>query len=162
MRPLHLVLDTNVWLDWLVFNDPGVEWIKDAAAAGHATIFVSSDGEAELARVLGYDLSGRALSNAAQANALTEFRAVSNAVTRAACAHVIEALPRCADPDDQKFLELARDCLADWLVTKDGDLLALASRKVRALPFGIVTPVGLKQILATEKKLTVQQIASGI
>ena len=62
-------------------------------------------------------------------------------------AHAIETLPRCADPDDQKFLELARDCRADLLLTKDGDLLALATRKVRALPFLIVNPRETKILL---------------
>ena len=37
-------------------------------------------------------------------------------------------LPRCADPDDQKFLELADDAGADVLVTGDGHLLSLAGR----------------------------------
>jgi hypothetical protein len=50
------------------------------------------------------------------------------------------ALPACKDPDDQKFLELARDCHADFLVTKDRDLLVFARRKYQYLPFLIVTP----------------------
>ena len=48
-------------------------------------------------------------------------------------------MPRCYDPDDQMFLELARDCRADALITKDRDLLALATRKVTLLPFHILT-----------------------
>jgi predicted nucleic acid-binding protein len=49
-------------------------------------------------------------------------------------------LPVCRDPNDQKFLELARDCRADYLVTKDRALLELARRKIRRVPFCIVTP----------------------
>jgi predicted nucleic acid-binding protein len=50
------------------------------------------------------------------------------------------ALPRCADRDDQKFLELARDAAADWLVTADKALLKLARRdRLRGL-FRILTP----------------------
>jgi predicted nucleic acid-binding protein len=52
-------------------------------------------------------------------------------------------LPLCRDPDDQKFLELARDCKASALVTKDRALLELARRKRRPLPFRIVRPVDL-------------------
>jgi predicted nucleic acid-binding protein len=49
-------------------------------------------------------------------------------------------LPRCQDRDDQKFLELARDARADWLITADKALLKLARRdKLRGL-FRILTP----------------------
>ena len=44
------------------------------------------------------------------------------------------------DPDDQKFLELADECAADFLVTKDRALLDLGRRKSRPLSFRIVTP----------------------
>lgn len=36
--------------------------------------------------------------------------------------------PRCADPDDQKFIELAYASQADCLVTEDSKLLILNSR----------------------------------
>ena len=50
------------------------------------------------------------------------------------------ALPRCKDRDDQKFLELARDGSADWLVTSDKALLKLARRRKLAHLFRILTP----------------------
>lgn len=137
---MRLVLDTNVWLDWLVFADAGVTPIKNAVAQGVARVFISARCEMELARVLGYPLSGRSLDARAQAAALSLCRSLAHSVDDAAMAHNIAALPRCADPDDQMFLELARDCGADFLVTKDRDLLALAVRKVTPLPFRIVTP----------------------
>ncbi len=141
MRTLmRLVLDTNVWLDWLVFADTGVVPIKDAVARGVAGVFMSAACEAELARVLGYPLSGRALGAPAQAAALSQCRAVACIVSDTTESHVIAALPRCAAPDDQMFLELARDCRADALITKDRDLLALAARKLKPLPFRIITP----------------------
>ena len=46
-------------------------------------------------------------------------------------------LPRCADPDDQKFLELALAARADVLITKDHKLLELARR---TKPFRILNP----------------------
>ena len=45
-------------------------------------------------------------------------------------------LPRCRDPDDQPFLELARDAGAMALLTRDAQLLRLARRCV----FAIATP----------------------
>lgn len=138
--PLRLVLDTNVWLDCLVFNDAGVAPIHTAVARGAARIFIGPACEAELIRVLDYPLSGRALNEDAQARALARCRAMVHALERNATPHAIAALPRCEDPDDQMFLELARDCRADLLITKDRDLLALATRKVTPLPFDIITP----------------------
>ena len=40
-RPItRLVLDTNVWLDWLVFADAGVRSIQDVVARGAAHKFI--------------------------------------------------------------------------------------------------------------------------
>ncbi len=140
-RPItRLVLDTNVWLDWLVFADAGVRSIQDVVARGAAHICISAPCLTELKRVLGYPLSGRALDISAQATALAQCQALTHAVEKCAEPHAIETLPRCYDPDDQMFLELARDCRADALITKDRDLLALATRKVMPLPFRILTP----------------------
>ena len=63
------------------------------------------------------------------------------------CTPADSLLPKCSDPDDQKFLELARDCGADYLVTKDKALLALARRKTRPAPCRIVTPVTMCALL---------------
>ena len=145
--PMRLVLDTNIWLDWLVFDDPGVAPIKASVEAGGAEIFITEACEQELARVLAYTLRKKVLDTAAQTTCLAQFR-------RAARIHTptlplprergrelfVAALPVCKDPDDQKFLELARDCLANFLVTKDRDLLVFARRKYHYLTFRIVTP----------------------
>lgn len=137
---MRLVLDTNVWLDWLVFADAGIVPIQNAVAHGEAAVFTSAACETELIRVLGYPLSGRHLNSEAQAAALAQCRAVARDARDCAAPHVIDTLPRCADADDQMFLELARDCRADALITKDRDLLALATNKVKPLPFRILTP----------------------
>ena len=53
-------------------------------------------------------------------------------------------MPRCRDPDDQKFLEAAAAARADALITKDEALLELARRKTK-LPFRILTPQGFAE-----------------
>ena len=142
--PLRLVLDTNIWLDWLVFDDPGIAPIKAAVEAGGAEIFITQACEQEFARVLAYTLRKKVLDTAAQTTCLAQFRRVARMVDAGAgsreSGQAIAALPVSKDPDDQKFLELARDCLADFLVTKDRDLLVFARRKYQYLPFRIVTP----------------------
>jgi putative PIN family toxin of toxin-antitoxin system len=135
---LRLVLDTNVWLDWLVFDDPAIAPIKAAVAAKAVEVFINSACEYELERVLAYPFRKAMLDTAVQAAHLAECRRIATA-----CADTIDAdlpLPVCSDPDDQKFLELAHACRADFLVTKDRALLDLARRKTRPAPFRIVTP----------------------
>ena len=140
--PLRLVLDTNVWLDWLVFDDAGIAPLKAAVAAARAEIFIDDACEAELAAVLTYPLSKKILPTAAQFACLAECRQVARKINAGAVDEFAHAapLPVCRDPDDQKFLTLARTCRADFLVTKDRMLLELARRKMRRAPFGIVTP----------------------
>ena len=61
----------------------------------------------------------------------------------------VGALPVCRDSDDQKFLELARDCEADYLVSKDRQLLILSARRRPLLPFDVVTPRRLNDVLVS-------------
>jgi predicted nucleic acid-binding protein len=49
-------------------------------------------------------------------------------------------LPRCADPDDQKFLELAFASRARWLLSKDKELLKLDRRTSNTGLFSIWLP----------------------
>lgn len=136
---LRLVLDTNFWLDWLVFDDPSIAPIKAAVAAGRAEVFIDAVCEAELERSLGYDLGKRAVDIAA---CITECRRVARRIESVAKEPRSARLPACRDPDDQKFLEVALAAGAGFLVTKDRALLDLARR---ALPFRIVTPEGFEK-----------------
>ena len=142
---VRLVLDTHIWLDWLVFDDPVVAPIRAAVAAGAAQAFVDERCEAELARVLGYPRRKTTLDAAAQAECLAECRRVA---TMAQVSKVSRHLPQCRDPDDQKFLELALDCGADAIVTRDRALLELARRKASPLPFRILVPECVPELLA--------------
>ena len=45
---LRLILDTNIWLDWLVFGDPSIAPIRAAVAAKRAEVFIDAACEAEL------------------------------------------------------------------------------------------------------------------
>jgi uncharacterized protein len=136
---LKLVLDTNVWLDWLLFDDPSVTALKAAVAEGRAEIFIDAAGEAELVRVLAYDLGKRSIDAQRQAECLAECLCIAKRFEKVLTFDG-PALPRCADPDDQVFLEAAAAARADYLVTKDRELLELGRRK---LPFQVVSPSAL-------------------
>jgi predicted nucleic acid-binding protein len=135
-----LVLDTQVWLDWLVFDDPSVEGLREAVEAGRAEIVIDAPCEAELERVLAYDLGKHSITPVAQAAALAQARRLSFRTEMTLSLEARKGLPRCSDPDDQKFLELAASAGAHMLVTKDRALLELARRKQRPPPFKIVRP----------------------
>jgi putative PIN family toxin of toxin-antitoxin system len=136
--PLRLVLDTNVWLDWLVFDDPGIAAIKAAVEGKRAEVFIDAACEAELERALGYDLGKKRTLDASGRNGCLALcrrvaRRIDSAVTEAERAQ----LPACRDPDDQKFLEAALASRAEFLLTKDRALLDLARRVTH---FRIVAP----------------------
>jgi putative PIN family toxin of toxin-antitoxin system len=149
--PLRLVLDTNVWLDWLVFDDASVMPLKAAVDRGDAEIFIDDACAGELTKVLAYPLRKQILGVDVQAACVAECGRIARAVTSETAAEFLasEPLPKCRDADDQKFLELARACGADFLVTRDLLLLELSRRKIRRAPFAIVTPEQLVPALTT-------------
>lgn len=129
---MKLVLDTNVWLDLLVFDDPAARRLRGEGVE----ILIDGACEAELERVLGYALGRWSLAPERRLACLAECRRLAR---RVAAGPGRAGLPRCRDADDQKFLELAAGCGADALVTKDDRLLELRGR----LPFRIVRPAEL-------------------
>jgi len=138
-RP-RIVLDTNVCLDLFVFDDPRVARLRESLH--HRTLLAMTDAacRAEWLRVLDYP--AMALAAARRESALREFDATMTLLTTAPYASAAESpgLPRCRDPDDQKFLELASRSGARWLLTRDDHLLALARRTRRDGLFEIMTP----------------------
>lgn len=131
----RLVLDTNVWLDWLVFDDPCIQPLRHTVEQGAATIFIDEACLEELARVLAYPLLRQPLDPTGQAACIAACRAHARIVEPGPA---LSALPACADPDDQKFLELADRAGAHCLLSKDRALLALARKP--GIKFHIMTP----------------------
>jgi putative PIN family toxin of toxin-antitoxin system len=131
----RLVLDTNAWLDLLVFADPATRPLLEAAGDGSVEILIDPPTRVELVRVLGYPV----LSLDAAARERIASRA--DGLSRMHEASEPRALPRCRDPDDQKFLSLAAAGDAAWLLTRDDALLRLAARFERETGCRIMSPV---------------------
>ena len=141
---MKIVFDTNVLLSMFVFADSRFAPLRAEVDAGRWLAYTRADCLEEFRRVLNYEMFE--LDAARQQAAFAAY--VEVARLTAPPQHQI-VLPRCKDKDDQKFLELARDADADWLVTSDKDLLRLA-RKV-ANHFRIIQPEqALKSLFATE------------
>ncbi len=91
----------------------------------------------ELRRVLGY--AQVKLDAAAQVLACARYAAQARVFEIPGTAEAMD-LPRCADPDDQKFLELAWHARASHLLTRDQALLKLARRIARLGRFSVLAP----------------------
>ena len=116
-----IVLDTNIVLDWLVFEDGGMPALM--AAIAHRLVQIASNAECrdELIRVLGYPIFK--LDEAAQKLALAQYDATVKITPERAS--LLGIVPRCRDRDDQKFLQLAADASANALISKDNAVLGL-------------------------------------
>ena len=130
-----LVLDTNAVLDWLVFRHPASQALTDSILAGQVRWVVNAAVRDELAHVLGRGVVDRWQPDLPQLWATWERHAHVVATPDALPLH----RPRCSDPDDQKFLDLALTIGAQWLITRDRALLKVA-RRVRQQGLSIVTP----------------------
>jgi putative PIN family toxin of toxin-antitoxin system len=142
--PPRLVLDTNVCLDLFVFGDPRVHAIDAALRAGHVVAVTREDCRDEWLRVLRYPQLRLDEAACAQHAAAFDARIICLDADMLVARPDVR-LPRCADADDQKFLELAWQANAAALVTRDDALLVLARRTRRDGLFEIVTPQRLAQ-----------------
>lgn len=139
MIPKRLVIDTNVCLDLFVFHDPRWHALLAALSEGRFQAVTGADCRQEWLCVLEY--SHLPLDATSRAAAVAAFDELIHCLEPQALApRTIVRLPICSDPDDQKFLELARDAEAQTLITKDKALLKLAKRTARAGLFNIVSP----------------------
>lgn len=138
---LRLVLDTNIVLDLLHFSDQRTEPLQRAIAAARVRCFSDNDCFAELERVSTYPQF--ALDAPARAALLARYCSMVDELEAEFGEDAI--LPRCRDVDDQKFLVLAARCRADFLITRDRQLLRLA--KHRNAPCTIVTAQALGDVL---------------
>jgi putative PIN family toxin of toxin-antitoxin system len=141
---MRLVIDTNVWLAMLAMQDPALAPLHDVLLAQRCRAISDGACEAEFARALSYPRGRHTLDQHAQDECLERYRALTRGPD-AGSAHPPMRLPDCRDPDDQKFLELARSGGADALLTRDRALLEIGRRKGR-VPFAILTP---ERFLAT-------------
>jgi len=126
MKPFHprVVIDTNVLLDFWVFDDAAARPLRAALESGQVNALRSGDSVDELTQVImrtRFDLATEA-----RFGILRDWDRLATPVER-----VFGAPYACSDRNDQKFLDLAYTARADWLVTKDKALLKLARRARR-------------------------------
>ena len=131
----NLVLDTNAVLDWLVFHNPASQPVAQAIVSGEVRWIVNAAVRDELAHVLGRGVVDRWQPDVPRLWHTWERHATPMEPSHGSP----QRRPQCTDTDDQKFIELALDAGAQWLITRDRALLKLA-RRARSLGLAIVTP----------------------
>lgn len=136
--PLRLVLDTNVVIDWLVFDDPFMHPLRQGVNDGRIVVLTHEPAIGELKRVLGY--RQLRLDPARQDQVFARYQAQATAFAMPADFSLNHLLlpggfPRCRDRDDEHFLALAYHARADALVSRDNAVFGL---KGRAATFGLV------------------------
>lgn len=125
------MIDTNVVFDLLVFGDPAVRSLRQALENGRVRAAATPAGFAEWPRVLAYPRFG--LDAESQAGLVERYRGMCFLFDAAGPA----GAPRCADADDQKFLDLAA-YLRVPLVSRDRAVLKLRRRCAALFP--VMTP----------------------
>ena len=116
-----IVLDTNIVLDWLVFEDGGMPELMAAINTREVTIASNQACIDELTRVLAYPIFKLDLN--AQQQALKKYSAYVQIMPERAS--LLGIVPRCRDHDDQKFLDLAAHARAVALISKDHAVLGV-------------------------------------
>lgn len=132
-----VVLDTNVVLDWLVFEDPAFRPLARRLAAGAWTWHATPAMRAELADVLPRLRWRDNLIDCE--HVLTFFDRQVRMIDSPVGPPPQAALRTCRDPDDQKFLDLACHQQARWLFSRDRALLEMA-RAARPLGVEVLSP----------------------
>lgn len=123
----QVVVDTNIVLDVLVFEEEAAAPLRDALRAGEVRWCVTPPMRVELERVLDYPMIARRRAQRALSvsEVLDQFDAWADVQPIAA-----KAPYTCKDPDDQGFIDLAC-ALGVELISKDKAVLAMRNRLLR-------------------------------
>lgn len=122
--PRPMVLDTNVVLDMLIFDDPHILPIRELVARGEVRWIADQAQRIELERVLHYSQIAPRVSfyGKTPEGVMAAFDAAVEYVAEAPKIRFT-----CTDPDDQHFLDLASQHQA-LLVSKDKAVLKQRKR----------------------------------
>ena len=122
--PRPMVLDTNVVLDMLIFDDPHIPPIRELIAQGQVRWIADQTQRIELERVLPYSQIAPRVSfyGKTPEGVMAAFDAAVEYVAEAPKIRFT-----CTDPDDQHFLDLASQHQA-LLVSKDKAVLKQRKR----------------------------------
>ncbi len=137
LLPRLIVLDTNIVLDVLIFNDTAAEPVRVGLRDGSLHWIATTPMRDELARVLDYPQIAKRVQfyQLTTEAVLEQFDALAQIVPVAAKAPVT-----CKDADDQKFIDLA---VAHQSILLSKDKAVLCMRK-RLLALNVLASKAIK------------------
>ncbi len=134
MAEVRVVVDTNIWLNYLFFKNAATsQTVRLLFSQGH-TVIASEQTLEEVRNVLSREKFDRILPLELRLAFYFEIGELSEIIKPTS------AITVCRDPKDNMFLEAALDGKADYLVTRDKDLLELDGDSYPDWSFRIVTP----------------------
>lgn len=125
MKPLYII-DTNIWLDWLVFSNDTLDELKSSHDNGDFEIIYTSKMIDELA-----DVISRTQFNLSEQQQKIILQTMSELARRVEDAPKPLLTIKCQDKDDQVFIDMALAYHVTWLISKDKHLLRLKNRAVK-------------------------------
>ena len=136
-KPVSLVLDTNVVIDWLVFDHPFMNPLRDGVRGKQVRVLTHTPALDELKRVLAY--RQLKIDETRQREIFDRYCSQTEIATMPPDFGLKQLMlpggfPRCRDRDDEHFLALAYHARADALVSRDNAVYGLKSR---AAKFGL-------------------------
>jgi uncharacterized protein len=121
MSPEFIVVDTNIFIS-AALSPGGTAYQAFAKAVQNFIIVQSNETYQEIANRIYKSKFDKYISNERRQEFLSIIKDKSKFIQTTSC------ITSCRDPDDNKFLELAIDSKAKFLITGDKDLLALESQ----------------------------------
>ncbi|MEQ1519193.1 MAG: putative toxin-antitoxin system toxin component, PIN family [Usitatibacteraceae bacterium] len=145
-RPIRLVLDTNVVIDWLVFDDPYMNPLRHGVRDARVEVLTHPPAIDELNRVLAYPQLK--LSIERQQEVFARYTSASTVVKMPDGFSTKRLMlpggfPRCRDRDDEPFLALAYHAKADALASRDNAVFGLTILNVQQLIVMLSTQMAL-------------------
>lgn len=135
LPPVEVVLDTNVVLDWLLFQDVQTKALGTALETGSFAWIGTASMLHELSDVLGRAEFDRWHHRRASVLPGAQKYCWLRPDPVVGASHALW----CTDPDDQQFIDLALSAKARWLFSRDKAVLRLA-RRARAFGVQIASP----------------------
>lgn len=140
MKPVHVVLDTNIVLDLWLYKDAATPALLEALETKTVQWLATQVMRDELERVLAYTHIAQRLASGQMTaqNVLAQFDAYARLMPIAPKAVFV-----CKDGDDQKFIDLAAEHTTQ-LISKDKAVLTMRNRMARlGVAVGKRFPAGL-------------------
>lgn len=121
------ILDTNIWLDWLVYNDASLTtFVREYEAASFGIVY-TTEMLTEFAIVIRRAAFKR--SKIEQRALIDKFKSLATLVELPA--EPIRSGLKCHDPADQIYLDAAFFFKVDGLISKDKLVLALKNKAAK-------------------------------